>query len=209
MESRKQELVLSLARTDARDASGEEVDRAIDRCVYYAGFCDKIHALVASHNPVAGPHFGFTIPEPMGVVGVIAPERPALLGLVSTILPVICGGNTTVVLAGALDPRTAIIFCECVATSDMPGGVVNVLTGHAKELAPVMAKHREMVAMDVWTSDADLRVLVEKEGADNVKRVKVHEPPVGAVWLDESTGQGIGWIERFLESKTVWHPVGV
>src|SRR5262249_43151713 len=150
----------------------------------------------------AGPHFGFTIPEPMGVVGVIAPDRPALLGLVSTVLPVICGGNTAVALASALDPRTAIVFCECLATSDLPGGVINVLTGQAKEIAPVMAKHREMIAMDVWTADADLRAAVERDGADNVKRVKVHEPLQSAAWLDERTGQGLGWIERFLEAKT-------
>jgi acyl-CoA reductase-like NAD-dependent aldehyde dehydrogenase len=209
MESRKQELVLSLTRSDLVPDPALEVDRAIDRSVYYAGFCDKIHSLVASHNPVAGPHFGFTIPEPMGVVGVVAPERPALLGLVSTVLPVVTGGNTVVAVASPLDPRTAILFCECVATSDMPGGVINVLTGHVKELAPVMAKHREMIAMDVWTADADLRASVERDGADNVKRVKVHEPLTAPGWQDEQTGQGIGWVERFLEAKTVWHPVGV
>ena len=121
MESRKEELRLSLVRSGDSDAQATaEVERAIDRAVYYAGFCDKVHALVASHNPVAGPHFGFSIPEPMGVVAVLAPERPALLGLVSTLLPVLVGGNTAVLVASEADPRTAVVFCECLATSDLP-----------------------------------------------------------------------------------------
>ncbi len=210
MESRREELRLSLVRSGESDASATvEVDRAVDRAVFYAGFCDKFHALVASSNPVAGPHFGFSVPEPMGVVGVIAPERPALLGLVSTLLPVLAGGNTVVLVAGAADPRTAVVFCECLATSDLPGGVANVLTGHAKELAPQLAKHREVIAMDAWSGDAELRATLEREGADNVKRVRTHAPLDAAGWLDERAGQGLGWIERFLETKTVWHPVGV
>ena len=210
MESRKEELVVSLARSgETSESALVEVERAIDRAVYYAGFADKVHALVASHNPVAGPHFGFSIPEPMGVVGVVAPERPALLGLVSTVLPVICGANTVVAVASDADPRTAVLFCECLATSDVPGGVVNVLLGHAKELGPALAKHREVIAMDAWTEDHELRTTLEREGADNVKRVKTHAPLEAAGWLDERAGQGLGWIERFLETKTVWHPVGV
>ena len=210
MESRKEELRQSLVRGGESDASAsEEVERSIDRAVFYAGFCDKVHALVASHNPVAGPHFGFSIPEPMGVVAVLAPERPALLGLVSTLLPVLCGANTAVLVASDADPRTAIVFSECLATSDLPGGVANILTGRAKELAPALAKHREVFAMDAWTTDGELRVTLEKEGADNVKRVKTHAPLGAAGWLDERAGQGLGWIERFLETKTVWHPVGV
>src|SRR5579859_3766382 len=140
MESRRAELRASLERASLpADEAAREVERAIDRAVYYAGFCDKYQSLVASLNPVAGPHFGFSVPEPMGVVAVIAPERPALLGLVSTVLPVVCSGNTCVALASVQDPRTAIVFCECVATSDMPGGVVNVLTGLTGEVGPVMA----------------------------------------------------------------------
>jgi acyl-CoA reductase-like NAD-dependent aldehyde dehydrogenase len=210
MESRKEELRLSLVRSGESDAQAtSEVERAIDRAVFYAGFCDKVHALVASHNPVAGPHFGFSIPEAMGVVGVVAPERPALLGLVSTLLPVLVGGNTAVLVATDADPRTAVVFCECLATSDLPGGVANVLLGHAKELAPALAKHREVSALDAWTDSAELRAALEKEGADSVKRVKTHAPLDAAAWHDERAGQGLGWIERFLETKTVWHPVGV
>ena len=208
--SRKDELVMSLARGGlSADDAAREADAAVDRSVYYAGFADKVSALVASHNPVSGPHFGFSVPEPLGVVCVVAPPRPALLGLVSTVLPVITSGNSCVVLASDVDPRTAVVFAECLATSDLPGGVVNVLTGHPHELATQMAKHREVFGMDVWVDDDKLATDVEKAAADNVKRVKTHGLPAVEAWLDESGAQGIGWIERFLETKTIWHPVGL
>ncbi len=210
MESRRAELVESLVRGGISDVEAEaEVDASIDRAVFYAGFSDKYFALLASSNPVSGPHFGFSVPESMGVVGVVAPDRPALLGLVSTVLPVITGGNTVVALASEKDPRTAIVFCECLATSDLPGGVVNILTGHAKEMSPHLAKHREVIGVDAWLVDADLRKSLEHDGADSVKRVKTHVPMDPESWLDERRGQGLGWIERFLETKTVWHPVGL
>lgn len=208
MESRRPELVASLVRSGAPDAAAvAEVESAIDRAVYYAGFADKFHALLASSNPVSGPHFDFSVPEPMGVVGVIAPDRPSLLGLVSTTLPVICGGNTVVALASEADPRTAIVWSECLATSDLPGGVLNVLTGHPKEIAPAIAKHREVIGMDAWVVDAELRKALEREGADSVKRIKTHVPMDVGAWVER--GQGLGWIERFLETKTIWHPVGL
>jgi delta 1-pyrroline-5-carboxylate dehydrogenase len=210
MEARRPELVESLVRGGLTDsAARSEVEASVDRAVFYAGFADKFFALLASQNPVAGPHFNFSIPEPMGVVGVVAPDRPALLGLVSTVLPVVTGGNTCVVLASEKDPRTAIVWSECLATSDLPGGVVNVLTGKAKEMSPHLAKHREVTGIDAWLVDADLRKSVEHEGADNVKRVKTHVPMDPEGWLDDRKGQGLGWIERFLETKTVWHPVGL
>lgn len=210
MEARRSELVESLVRGGAHDdAAAAEVDASIDRAVFYAGFSDKYFALLASSNPVSGPHFGFSVPEPMGVVGVVAPDRPALLGLVSTILPVITGGNTVVALASEKDPRTAVAFCECLATSDLPGGVVNILTGHSKEMSPHLAKHREVLGIDAWLVDADLRKSLEHDGADSVKRVKTHVPMDPEGWLDERKGQGLGWIERFLETKSIWHPVGL
>ncbi|WP_394821032.1 aldehyde dehydrogenase family protein [Pendulispora albinea] len=210
MESRRDELIMSLVRSgeSAKDASAE-TDAAIDRAVYYAGFSDKYQSLVASSNPVSGPHFGFSVPEPMGVIGVVAPESPALLGLVSTVLPVITGGNTCVAVASERDPRTAIVFCECLATSDLPGGVINVLTGQASEMGPVLAKHREVIGLDAWPRDLELRATLEREGAGSIKRVKTHPPPSGNFWYQDGEGQGLGWIERFLETKTVWHPVGV
>ncbi len=210
MESRRAELVPSLVRGGlAEAAAAREVEASIDRAVFYAGFSDKYFALLSSYNPVSGPHFDFSVPEPMGVVCVVAPDRPALLGLVSTVLPVITGGNAVVALASERDPRTAIVWSECLATSDLPGGVANILTGHVKELSPHMAKHREVIGVDAWIVDADLRKTMEHDGADNVKRVKTHVPMDPEGWLDERKGQGLGWIERFLETKTVWHPVGL
>ncbi len=210
LESRAGELEASLVRSGVTaKAAAAEVAATVDRAVYYAGFSDKFYALLASSNPVAGPHFGFSVPEPLGVVAAIAPRRPALLGLAAVALPIACGGNVCVVLSSDEDPRTAVIFSECLATSDMPGGVVNVLTGHAKELGPVMAKHREVFGFDVWTEDDALSKTIEELGSDNVKRVKVHKAMPLAAWLDDSKGQGLSWIERYLETKTVWHPVGI
>jgi len=210
MESRRDELISSLVRGGASAKSAAaETDVSIDRAIFYAGFCDKYQSLVASSNPVSGPHFGFSVPEPMGVVGVVAPEAPALLGLVSTVLPVVTGGNTVVAVATDRDPRTAIVFCECLATSDLPGGVINVLTGQAAEMGPALAKHREVIAIDAWARDAELRTTLEREGAGSIKRVKTHASPSERFWLQDGEGQGLGWIERFLETKTVWHPVGV
>ncbi len=210
MESRRPELVQSLVRAGQPEAAAvAEVDASIDRAVFYAGFADKYYSLLASHNPVAGPHFNFSMPEPMGVIGLVAPSQPSLLGLVSTVLPVITGGNTCVALASPTDPRTAIVWSECLATSDLPGGVINILTGQVKELAPHLAKHREVIGIDAWIVDAELRKTMEAEGADSVKRVKTHVPMDAPSWLDDRKGQGLGWIERFLETKTVWHPVGV
>lgn len=208
MESRRDELVTSLVRGgEAHDGAEREVSASVDRCVYYAGFADKFQALVSSSNPVAGPHFGFSVPEPMGVVGVILPKRPALLALVSAVLPVVCGGNTCVALVSEADPRTALVWAEQVATSDMPAGVVNLLSGHAHEIAPVLARHREVMALDAWLSDAKLRTSLERDCADSVKRVKTHADDA-VLWLGR-TGEGVSFIERFLETKTVWHPVGV
>ena len=206
MESRRDELVTTVRRGGVKSADAErEVDIAIDRAVFYSGFADKFHSLVASSNPVAGPHFGFSVPEPMGVIAVICPPRPSLVGIVSTVLPVITAGNTAVAVASDADPRTALVWAECVATSDMPGGVINVLTGKPKEMAPHLAKHREVTGIDAWMTDEKLRTELENLGADNVKRTKTH----AVADVDWASAQGLGMIECFLETKTVWHPVGV
>ena len=206
MESRRDELVTAVRRGGVKSADAErEVDIAIDRAVFYSGFADKFHSLVASSNPVAGPHFGFSVPEPMGVIAVICPPRPSLVGIVSTVLPVITSGNTAVAVASDADPRSALVWAECVATSDMPGGVINVLTGKPKEMAPHLAKHREVIGLDAWLTDEKLRTELENLGADNVKRTKTHD----AKDIEWDSAQGLGMIERFLETKTVWHPVGV
>jgi acyl-CoA reductase-like NAD-dependent aldehyde dehydrogenase len=175
----------------------EEVERAIDRWVWYAGFADKLAQVLGSSNPVAGPYFNFTIPEPTGVVGVIAPDDPPLLGLVSRVAPVVTGGNAVVALASETQPLVALELAEVLATSDVPGGLVNLLTGHRAELAPWLASHMDVNAIDVTGADG-LRSELEIAAAENVKRV-VHGSP---------DSQSLYEISAFLELKTVWHPIG-
>jgi acyl-CoA reductase-like NAD-dependent aldehyde dehydrogenase len=180
-------------------ASGEdEVDRSIDRLVWYAGWADKLPQVLGSSNPVAGPYFNFTVPEPTGVVGILAPEEPALAGLVSRIAPAIVGGNATVVVASESSPLAAVELAEVLATSDVPGGVVNLLTGHREELAPWLAGHMDVNAIDLAGADGQVDEL-ERLAAENVKRVVRGKPDEQSPWD----------IADFLELKTVWHPIGV
>jgi acyl-CoA reductase-like NAD-dependent aldehyde dehydrogenase len=175
----------------------DEVDRSIDRVVWYAGWSDKLAQVLGSANPVAGPYFNFTVPEPTGVVGILAPEEPALAGLVSRVAPAIVGGNATVVLASESRPLAAVELAEALATSDLPGGVVNLLTGHKRELAPWLAGHMDVNALDLAGVDGNAAEL-EELAAENVKRV-VH---------GTSDDQSPWEIAAFLELKTVWHPIG-
>ena len=176
----------------------EEVERAIDRWVWYAGFADKLAQVLGSTNPVAGPYFNFTIPEPTGVVGIVAPDEPPLLGLVSRIAPALTGGNAVVALASETQPLAAIELAEAIATSDVPGGVVNLLTGQRAELAPWLAGHMDVNAIDI-TGANGLRADLERAAAENVKRVVIADPDAQSLWE----------ISAFLELKTVWHPIGV
>ena len=178
-------------------SGGEEVDRAVDRIVWYAGWTDKLAQVLGSSNPVAGPYFNFTVPEPTGVVGVVAPAEPPLLGLVSRLLPPLTGGNAVVALASESHPLAAIELAEALATSDVPGGVVNLLTGHRDELAPWLASHMDVNAIDVTGADGAAAEL-ERAAADNEKRVVRGQPDSQSPWD----------IASFLELKTVWHPVG-
>ncbi len=176
----------------------KEVDRSIDRFVWYAGFADKLAQVLGSSNPVAGPYFNFTVPEPQGVVAVLAPEEPALAGLVSRIAPALVGGNAVVAIASESHPLAAIELAEALATADVPGGVVNIITGLRDELAPVVAAHMDVNALDVTGADGEVAEL-ERLAADNVKRVV----------RGAADGQSAWEISRFLELKTVWHPIGV
>ncbi|MET0201233.1 MAG: aldehyde dehydrogenase family protein [Gaiellaceae bacterium] len=176
----------------------KEVDRSIDRFVWYAGFADKLAQVLGSSNPVAGPYFNFTVPEPQGVVAVLAPEEPALAGLVSRIAPALVGGNAVVAIASESHPLAAIELAEALATADVPGGVVNIVTGLRDELAPVVASHMDVNALDVTGADGEVAEL-ERLAADNVKRVV----------RGAADGQSAWEISRFLELKTVWHPIGV
>jgi acyl-CoA reductase-like NAD-dependent aldehyde dehydrogenase len=208
LDARSDELTRSLGRggLDAKQAAAE-VAATIDRVIAYAGWTDKYQSLFSSLNPVAGPHFNFTSPESMGVVAVVAPARPALLGLAGAILPIIASGNTVVVLASEADPRTSVTFSEALATSDLPGGVVNILTGSVAEVLPHLAKHMEIAALDLHGVDAAVSKAAEEQGAGNVKRVRVRSLPEAA-WFDAAATESPRWIERFVEMKTIWHPAG-
>ncbi|MFI7467653.1 aldehyde dehydrogenase family protein [Nonomuraea sp. NPDC049646] len=186
-----------------KKAALESVDAAVDRLVWYAGWSDKITAVRGSANPVAGPYFNLSSPEPTGVVAVVAPADP-LLGLVSVVAPVIVTGNTCVVVASEPAPLASITLAEVLATSDLPGGVVNILTGRQAELAPWLATHMDVNALDLTgVEDADLALRCEQEAAENLKRVL---RPVREDWTADP---GLGRMTRFLETKTVWHPAGV
>ena len=175
----------------------KEVEAAIDRVVWYAGWADKLAQVIGSSNPVSGPYFNFSIPEPTGVVAVLAPEEPALDGLVARLAPVIVGGNAAVVVASEAHPLAAIELAEAIATSDLPGGVVNILTGLGEELAPILAGHMDVNAIDVTGADGQGPEL-ERLAADNVKRVVHGRADEQSPWA----------IASFLELKTVWHPIG-
>ncbi|GAA2394547.1 aldehyde dehydrogenase family protein [Nonomuraea africana] len=186
-----------------KKAALEQVDAAVDRLVWYAGWSDKIASVRGSANPVAGPYFNLSTPEPSGVVAVIAPSDP-LLGLVSVVAPVIVTGNTAVVVASESSPLASITLAEVLATSDLPGGVVNILTGHQAELAPWLAAHMDVNGLDLTgVTDPDLALRCEQEAAENLKRVLRPSTP------DWSADPGIGRMTAFMETKTVWHPAGV
>jgi acyl-CoA reductase-like NAD-dependent aldehyde dehydrogenase len=188
------------ARADdlARVCSGRaEVETAVDRVVWYAGWADKLAQVLGASNPVAGPYFNFTVPEPTGVVAVIAPDEPALDGLVARIAPALVGGNAVVAVVSERHPLAAVELAEALATSDVPPGVVNVLTGFRDELAPVLAGHMDVNAIDLTGADGTAPEL-ERLAAENVKRV-----------VRGKAGEQSPWaIADFLELKTVWHPVG-
>jgi acyl-CoA reductase-like NAD-dependent aldehyde dehydrogenase len=175
-----------------------EVHAAIDRWVWYAGWSDKLAAINGSTNPVAGPFYNFTIPEPMGVIGAIAPEKPALLGLVDAIAPIIVSGNTSVVLASTTAPLAAMTFAEVLAISDLPAGVCNILTGRKDELAPWFASHMDIDGLDITGVDESLRSDIKIAGAENLKRIHAFD--------SVATPQRIF---GFMEAKTIWHPIGI
>jgi acyl-CoA reductase-like NAD-dependent aldehyde dehydrogenase len=214
MEGRFDQFTNEVAIAEGIDAkqAREVVGRAIDRWVWYAGWSDKIAQVLGSSNPVGAPYFNFTIPEPTGVIGVVAPERSSLLGLVSRLAPVLAGGNVAVVLASESRPLPVITLSEVLATSDVPGGVVNILTGHRSELVPVLAAHVDVDGVDGWGIPDDLRVAAEEAAADSVKRLSRRPKGVSDArfdWLDDRASERPEWIAAFLEMKTVWHPIGV
>jgi acyl-CoA reductase-like NAD-dependent aldehyde dehydrogenase len=213
MEGRREQFAteVSLAEGLTPAAARGVVSRAIDRWVWYAGWADKIGQVLGSSNPVAAPYFNFTIPEPTGVVGVVAPETSSLLGLISRLAPPLVTGNAVVLLASERRPLPAVTLAEVLATSDVPGGVVNILTGRRSELVPVLAGHADVDALDTWGVPDELRVDVEQLAAEDIKRLL--RRPTKTVearfdWLDDAASERPEWIAAFLEMKTVWHPIG-
>ncbi|HEY6738979.1 MAG TPA: aldehyde dehydrogenase family protein [Actinopolymorphaceae bacterium] len=185
--------------------AGRQVDTAIDRWVWYAGWADKIAQVLGNTNPVAGPYFDFTVPEPTGVVAIVAPQDSSLLGFVSVVAPAIVSGNTCVVVVATERPLPAITLAEVLATSDLPGGVVNVLTGRVPEIAPWLAGHLDVNAIDLTgVTDPSLATDLEVAAAENLKRVR--RPPVPAP--DWTADPGLDRIAALIEHKTVWHPIG-
>ena len=204
LEGRRSQFVAELTAAGSPDPESE-VDAAIDRWVWYAGWSDKVTAVLGAVNPVAGPYFDFSVPEPTGVVAVLAPQRSALLGLVSVVAPVIATGNACVVVASQQRPLAAITLAEVLATSDLPGGVVNLLTGSAAEIGPWLASHADVNALDLTGVEPGLGAELERAAAETVKRVL----PAPAAEPDWAQDPGTRRLAAFLELKTVWHPLGV
>ncbi len=221
MEGKRAELAEAIACVGvAPKSAAQEVEVAIDRVVHYAGWADKYAQVLGCSNPVSGPFHNFTVCEPCGVVACIAPDERPLLGLLSVMLPVVASGNACIAVASGLNPIPAAVLAEGIATSDLPAGVINILTGERAELLPVMSGHREVDAIHAALStDAEITLL--REGmAENVKRVHIRRGAAtgkaaskragqGVDWLDAAACEGLDWIEPFVEHKTLWHPSAV
>lgn len=197
-------LVLSGASTMAN--ARKEVTASVDRLIYYAGWSDKYEQVLGNTNPVAGPFFNFTVAEPMGIIGIIADDDAPLLGLLSQIAPVIIAGNTCVCLASQAFPYPAIVLGELLAVSDLPGGVVNILTGFRKELVPTFATHTHIRGLSAVVNQEEKKQL-QLGAAESIKRVRARKRDDGLDWLD-SKSQSVYEIRDFIEFKTTWHPIG-
>ena len=208
MEARHEELVDRVREgSDLSAAAAEtEVVAAIDRVIWYAGWCDKYNALLSTRNPVAGPHFNFSSAEPTGVVGILAPDEPALLGLVSVLVPALVAANAVVLVASEKDPRTAVVFAEALATSDLPAGVANVITGLRSELGPVLAKRMDVNATTF--PDGPLTEELQRHAAENVKRTHPYHRKTRDEWFAPSA-QSLDDVAVYSEIKTIWHPAGI
>ena len=204
LEGRKLQFIDELIKQDSTKEQAEnEVNLSIDRLIYYAGWCDKFQQIFSSVNPVASSHFNFSAPEPTGVVSIIAPQSSSLLGLVSVIAPVIAGGNTCIVLASFAKPLCAVTFAEVINSSDVPGGVVNILTGKVPELLPYFADHMDVNAIIYCEKDKSSRQLIQEKSALNMKRATFYDD---INWLEDE-GQSPYFIMDTQEIKTTWHPI--
>ena len=204
LEGRKAQFIDELIKQDSTAVQAEkEVNLAIDRFIYYSGWCDKFQQVYSSVNPVASSHFNFSVPEPTGVVAAIAPQNSSLIGLASIIAPIIAGGNTCIVLASTDKPLCAVTFAEVLNSSDLPGGVVNILTGKVNELLPFFADHMDVNATLYCEKDAANQQLIKEKSALNVKRVVLYDK---TDWMQDNA-QSPYHIMDFQEIKTTWHPI--
>lgn len=206
LEGRREQFAAEVAAAEglSKAKALAATDAAIDRWVWYAGWSDKVAQVLGSSNPVAGPYFNLSTPEPTGVVAVLAPQRSSLLGLVSVLAPVLVTGNTAVLVTSRTAPLPALSLAEVLATSDVPGGVVNVLSGDTAELARPLAAHQDVDAIDLAGADSELATELETAAAENLKRV-LRPSPGSADW---TATPGLDRLSAFLETKTVWHPIG-
>jgi acyl-CoA reductase-like NAD-dependent aldehyde dehydrogenase len=211
LEGRRDQFVEEVVKAEGatQRQAADAVAKAVDRWVWYAGWADKLAQVLGSANPVAGPYFNFSVPEPTGVVGLVAPADSSLVGLVSRLAPIIVSGNTAVVLTSQTRPLPAVTLGEVLATSDLPGGVVNLLSGFTTELIGPLAAHMDVDALDLAGLDLALYRDAELAAATNVKRVVAPLRLSQRAWLDDARAQDPYWIAAFLEIKTVWHPIGV
>ncbi|HVU16989.1 MAG TPA: aldehyde dehydrogenase family protein [Candidatus Didemnitutus sp.] len=207
LEARRADMADALAVGGAtRSAATREIDATIDRLVYYAGWADKYEQVLGNVNPVASPHFNFSVTEPVGIVGLLAPDAAPLLALVSLFAPAITAGNTVVALASATQPYPAIVLGEMLATSDLPGGVVNLLTGLRKEIVPTLATHTHLRTI-AGVANAEERKALRLGAAESIKRTHLHAAEDDTDWFSERA-QSLYAIRDFLEFKTTWHPIG-
>jgi acyl-CoA reductase-like NAD-dependent aldehyde dehydrogenase len=210
MEARASGLAEHLVQGGTVDAAAarREVEAAIDRTVWYAGWCDKFVALASARNPVSGPHFNFSTTEPAGVIGVIAPDEPVLLGLVTAVLPPLVSGNAVIAVASERDPRTAIVFAECLATSDLPAGVCNVITGTRAELGPALAGHMDVDGLHAFGTGTDAEIALGQLASESVTRARFEDVPARDGWF-ASSYDNLDRVLAFTEMKTIWHPAKI
>jgi acyl-CoA reductase-like NAD-dependent aldehyde dehydrogenase len=210
MEARASGLAEQLVQGGTVDAAAarREVDAAIDRTVWYAGWCDKYVAMASARNPVSGPHFNFSTSEPTGVIGVVAPDEPALLGLVTAVLPPLVSGNAVIVVASERDPRSAVVFAECVATSDLPGGACNVITGTRAELGPALAGHMDVDGLHAFGAGHEAEIALGELASESVTRTRFEDAPAAEAWF-RSSYDDLDRILAFTEMKTIWHPARI
>jgi acyl-CoA reductase-like NAD-dependent aldehyde dehydrogenase len=210
MEARASSLAeqLVLGGTVTAAAAQREVEAAIDRTVWYAGWADKYVVLASARNPVSGPHFNFSTTEPTGVIGVIAPDEPALLGLVTAVLPPLVSGNAVIVAASERDPRTAVVFAECLATSDLPGGTCNVITGVRSELGPALAAHMDVDGLHAFGVGHEAEVALGELAAESVMRTRFEDALPVKAWFKPSYDD-LDRVLAFTEVKTIWHPARI